>query len=229
MNVYTSPIKALDYLENHAQDFDLVLADVHMEELHDDLPKNTKMIKNVGTVDRNQIATRVQEHKLDLEKEMQVLPGDTELSDVYAAMQRSLQLGTIYDESDYSSDPCGDEDRSGEDEIGGYGCANYATATHSSCDQVAVAVSCNADASQEVMSKTTADHQATRVSEPADLSANEANATYSTGSLQVHVVLARNVDASQESIKSTDDYQNVPKGSGAATLKLVNYSDTESE
>ncbi len=32
--MYTSPIKALDFLENHAQDFDLVLAEVHMEELN---------------------------------------------------------------------------------------------------------------------------------------------------------------------------------------------------
>ncbi|XP_052152545.1 two-component response regulator ORR29-like [Oryza glaberrima] len=34
VTVYTSPIKALDFLENHAQDFDLVLAEVHMEELN---------------------------------------------------------------------------------------------------------------------------------------------------------------------------------------------------
>uniref|UniRef100_A0A0D9WE85 Response regulatory domain-containing protein n=1 Tax=Leersia perrieri TaxID=77586 RepID=A0A0D9WE85_9ORYZ len=31
--VYTSPIKALKFLENHAHDFDLVLAAVHMEEV----------------------------------------------------------------------------------------------------------------------------------------------------------------------------------------------------
>ncbi|KAB8095309.1 hypothetical protein EE612_023263 [Oryza sativa] len=34
VTVFTSPIKALDFLQNHAEGVDLVLADVHMEEMN---------------------------------------------------------------------------------------------------------------------------------------------------------------------------------------------------
>ncbi|KAF2933483.1 two-component response regulator ORR29-like [Oryza sativa Japonica Group] len=343
VTVYTSPIKALDFLENHAQDFDLVLAEVHMEELNgfafltasrkihksiqvimmstettmctmkrcvqlgarflvkkpldfettqniwqhldlkvvrmekikgllqDDSSKNTKVIKNKGTTDCNQIATHVhQGRQLHLEKEvsnalftnksrkgasssrrqrhqfhpstqlakttMQVLNGD----DVYTAMRRSLHLGTIFDESNYSNDPCSNEYKVGEDEIGGYGCANEANATHSSDDHNVVVpdLSCNIadDVSQEIMSKATTcvDHRkqdTTRTDGPAAMSADEANATFSTGNLQqVNVIVTCNGDGSQESIqKNTCDDQHAPTGSKPETFRLVNYSDSESD
>ncbi|KAF2933482.1 hypothetical protein DAI22_04g086100 [Oryza sativa Japonica Group] len=289
VTVYTSPIKALDFLENHAQDFDLVLAEVHMEELNgfafltasrkihksiqviNDSSKNTKVIKNKGTTDCNQIATHVhQGRQLHLEKEvsnalftnksrkgasssrrqrhqfhpstqlakttMQVLNGD----DVYTAMRRSLHLGTIFDESNYSNDPCSNEYKVGEDEIGGYGCANEANATHSSDDHNVVVpdLSCNIadDVSQEIMSKATTcvDHRkqdTTRTDGPAAMSADEANATFSTGNLQqVNVIVTCNGDGSQESIqKNTCDDQHAPTGSKPETFRLVNYSDSESD
>uniref|UniRef100_A0A0E0DCS4 Response regulatory domain-containing protein n=1 Tax=Oryza meridionalis TaxID=40149 RepID=A0A0E0DCS4_9ORYZ len=261
VTVYTSPIKALDFLENHAQDFDLVLVEVHMEELNgfafltasrkihksiqvinlkvlrmekikgllqDDSSKNTKVMKNKGTIDCNQIAMHVHQ--------MQVINGD----DVYTAMRRSLHLGTIFDESNYSNDPCSNEDEAGEDEIGGYGCANEANATHSSDDHNVVVpdLSCNIadDVSREIMSKATTcvDHrkQDTTPSDgPAAISADEANATFSTGNLQqVNVIVTCNGDGSQESIqKSTCDDQHAPIGSKPETFRLVNYSDSESD
>lgn len=167
---------------------------------------------------------------------MQVLNGD----DVYTAMRRSLHLGTIFDESNYSNDPCSNEDKVGEDEIGGYGCANEANATHSSDDHnVAVPdLSCNIayDVSQEIMSKATTcvDHRkqdTTPTDGPAAMSADEANATFSTGNLQqVNVIVTCNGDGSQESIqKNTCDDQHAPTGSKPETFRLVNYSDSESD
>uniref|UniRef100_A0A0E0KPA4 Response regulatory domain-containing protein n=1 Tax=Oryza punctata TaxID=4537 RepID=A0A0E0KPA4_ORYPU len=237
VTVYTSPIKALDFLENHAQDFDLVLAEVQMEELNgfafltaskkihksiqviNDSSKNTKVIKNKGTIDCNQIATNAHW--------MQVPNGD----DVYTAMRRSLHLGTVFDESNYSNDPCSNEDKAGEDEVGGYGCANEANATYSSDDHNVVVpdVSCNIadNVSQEIMSKATTcvDYQqqdTTPSDEPAAMSANEANATFSTGHLQqVNVIVTCNGDGSQESIqKSTCDDQHAPTGSKPETFRL---------
>lgn len=167
---------------------------------------------------------------------MQVLNGD----DVYTAMRRSLHLGTIFDESNYSNDPCSNEYKVGEDEIGGHGCANEANATHSSDDHNVVVpdLSCNIadDVSQEIMSKATTcvDHRkqdTTRTDGPAAMSADEANATFSTGNLQqVNVIVTCNGDGSQESIqKNTCDDQHAPTGSKPETFRLVNYSDSESD
>uniref|UniRef100_A0A0E0DCS2 Two-component response regulator ORR29 n=1 Tax=Oryza meridionalis TaxID=40149 RepID=A0A0E0DCS2_9ORYZ len=93
------------------------------------------------------------------ETTMQILSEDAEYDDVYAAMRRALQYGIVFDESKHSSDPSGDEDE--QVVVGGDqdGCADEANDIDSSGDhhQVAAIVTkpCNANASQEIINKTT--------------------------------------------------------------------------
>ncbi|XP_040378984.1 two-component response regulator ORR29-like [Oryza brachyantha] len=138
-------------------------------------PKKIKMIMDVDNIDRRQIATHLQKHRLKLKMKlnkalftngssngssnsgtepaeshprcrsttlqphpcsaqaakitMQILPeDDDEHDDIYAAMRRALQDRTVFDECQYSMDPCGDE----HDVGGGYGCAGEANARDSS-------------------------------------------------------------------------------------------------
>uniref|UniRef100_A0A0D9WE52 Response regulatory domain-containing protein n=1 Tax=Leersia perrieri TaxID=77586 RepID=A0A0D9WE52_9ORYZ len=178
---------------------------------------------------------RYKNHQLDMEKDMQEFTGNTEICNVYTTIRRSLQLGAIFDEFNYPSDHCGKDYKAGEDEIvGGHGCVSEANATQSNDDhQVVVPVlPCNvADASQEIMNKTTIDNQqaSRRSDKPTDLSADEAT-VISTGNMQINVAVAYNAYVSQESIKNTtsDDLNN-HKGSKEATFRLVNYSDSESD
>uniref|UniRef100_A0A0D9W3N1 Uncharacterized protein n=1 Tax=Leersia perrieri TaxID=77586 RepID=A0A0D9W3N1_9ORYZ len=203
---------------------------LRMEKMKDVSPKIKKVAKNVCAMVPNQLPTYVQ---------MQALTGDTKICDVYSEMRRSLQLGAVFDESNYPTDhPSGDKDKLAreDDIVGGYGFASEANATQFNDDhQVADPIlSCNVpDASHEIMSKATSvdNQQATRGSdEPAAFSADEANVIiFSTGNLQINVDMACNADASQESIKKTTDDLNNLTESKASTLILVNYSDSESD
>lgn len=84
---------------------------------------------------------------------MQSLSGDTQGGDVYAAMRRALQLGTVFDESQYSND---EANEAGEDVMGGDGSADDAGSNSSSDDQV-VAETYRADAAQEITSNSNSD------------------------------------------------------------------------
>jgi CheY-like chemotaxis protein len=56
--VYTSPIKALNFLEDHEQDVDFVLVSVHMKELHgfQFLDMTREMLKNLQVISKSEVS-----------------------------------------------------------------------------------------------------------------------------------------------------------------------------
>jgi CheY-like chemotaxis protein len=56
--VYTSPIKELNFLEDHEQDVDFVLVSVHMKEMHgfQFLDMSREMHKNLQVISKSEIS-----------------------------------------------------------------------------------------------------------------------------------------------------------------------------
>uniref|UniRef100_A0A0D9ZJA2 Response regulatory domain-containing protein n=1 Tax=Oryza glumipatula TaxID=40148 RepID=A0A0D9ZJA2_9ORYZ len=189
VTVFTSPIKALDFLQNQAEGVHLVLADVQMEEMNGfeflkvarELHKSIQVI-SVGdkSTCANEMNSFPENHKDGTKRKyylmwtphlqkkflhaLEILGEDVEHDDVYDAMRRALQDGTTFDESKYSSDPFSNED----EDVVGDGYADKANAIDSSGDhyQVAVVLTTphNVDYTQEIMNKVTTsdDVQVTR-------------------------------------------------------------------
>ncbi|XP_066165888.1 two-component response regulator ORR29 [Oryza sativa Japonica Group] len=250
VTVFTSPIKALDFLQNHAEGVDLVLADVHMEEmngfdflkvareLHKSIqvinasPKNIKKIMGVDNIDCRQIAAHLQKHRLRLTKDLK---------------KASFTTDTSKDESNSRIGPAESH----------HVCRNASTLQPRSNTQPtettmqilsedaeyddvyaamrrALQYGIVFDESKHSSDPSGDEDEQVVVGGDQDGCANEANDIDSSGDHhQVAAVVTKpcNANASQEIINkmTNSDGMQATKGSKAAVFRLVDYSESDSD